>query len=409
MYLYSFLVIATPATWAHFGYIFTHSMTVHVMMIDFTVLTLLSAWLVVKDASARGMGLVSTPAGRWVLAVTMLVAPAVGPAVYLMVRPVSAEGRGIKSLCRDIASLLLLPAQWVQGLWQQQVGRSRVLRRSAEIHVGSNDAAAANRAAEVASAATVPLPSPLRLAARAAEEAVSNSWQRGCLLFGQWMARMRGGGATVASSDDAAGAELDVQRHDGGPAPPGEAGHTSETTGYTPAKAHRSFWQRQQQPSSPLGPSPSPVKARAPDGGLELLFSDNYDEYEADMSETSSDMTDDDLSDILTDGDDLFDDDLDTEEPGDREIGARTEIHHKEEQLDEDAPEVNDEQEDELFDAPPTTIRAAVDQRPANGATVGSSHGSRPAKEAALRKLAEIGLQEHPKLAATVAAGSIMH
>lgn len=127
------------------------------------------------------------------------------------------------------------------------------------------------------------------------------------------------------------------------------------------------------------------------------------------MSETSSDMTDDDLSDILTDGDDLYDDGLDNEEPGDHEIGARTEIHHDEEEpLDEDAPEVNDEEEDELFDAPPTTIRAAVDQGPVNGATVGSGYGSRPAKEAALRKLAEIGLQEHPKLAATVAAGSIM-
>jgi hypothetical protein len=139
---------------------------------------------------------------------------------------------------------------------------------------------------------------------------------------------------------------------------------------------------------------------------MELLFSNDYDEYEADISETSSDMSDDDLSDILTDSDDLGADDLDADEESGEAGGGAEDHHEDEEPLDEDAPEVQDEEEDELFDVPPATVRVVADQGLANGAAVGTTHGSRPAKEAALRKLAELGLQEHPKLAAT---GSSMH
>lgn len=196
------MAVATPATWAHFGYLFSHSMTVHVMLIDFAMLTLLSSWLVVRDASARGWGLVNTPAGRWILGLAVVLAPAVGPGVYLMIRPVAADGYGVRSLCKDAAALLLLPAQWVRGFLQRHGGSSRALRRSAEIHVGSSAAAAADRAAQVAAAAAVPLPSSLRLAARAVEGIVSDSWHRGWLWVGQRVARLRGGGAGGASTDD---------------------------------------------------------------------------------------------------------------------------------------------------------------------------------------------------------------
>jgi hypothetical protein len=140
-----------------------------------------------------------------------------------------------------------------------------------------------------------------------------------------------------------------------------------------------------------------------PTGGVELIFSDNYDEYDADIIETSSDMSDD-LTDILTDSDDMGDEDVDAEGLGQRAAGARvTKLQQEvEEPLDEDAPEVQDE-EDELFDVPPATVRVTGDQGLTNGtaAAVGG-HGSRPAKEAALRKLAELGMQEHPKLSAMV-------
>jgi hypothetical protein len=135
---------------------------------------------------------------------------------------------------------------------------------------------------------------------------------------------------------------------------------------------------------------------------VELVFSDNYDEYDADIIETSSDMSDD-LTDILTDSDDMGDEDVDAEGLGQRAAGARvTKLQQEvEEPLDEDAPEVQDEEEDELFDV--ATVRVTGDQGLINGtaAAVGG-HGSRPAKEAALRKLAELGMQEHPKLSAMV-------
>lgn len=86
---------ATPATWAHFGLLFRNSKAVHVMLIDLSLLTLMSPWLVVSDARARGVRFAHSTAGAVLLGLSMLAAPLVGPGVYLLLRPVTpAGGRG---------------------------------------------------------------------------------------------------------------------------------------------------------------------------------------------------------------------------------------------------------------------------------------------------------------------------
>lgn len=252
LYLYTLLPVATPATWAHFGYLIAHSLTVRIMLIDFSMLTLLSAWLVVRDASARGLGSASTPAGKWILGLAMVLAPAIGPGVYLLVRPVSLQGYSVQQMCKDVSSLLQSPASWVQGFGQQLLGRGRALAHFAEAR-GSDAAAAADhgahlagaavnraahcardaadrasdrvgaaadraayrtgvtaartsraahRAADVAAAAATPLPSALSSGAGAMSGWAQDTWSRGWLWVGQKVARLRGGGAAVASSDD---------------------------------------------------------------------------------------------------------------------------------------------------------------------------------------------------------------
>ena len=217
--LLSLCLAATPATWAHFGFLARHSRVIHVMLLDLTLLTLMSPWLVLTDARARGVKMAHTTAGAVLLGVSMLLAPLVGPGVYLMLRPVTpSQGSGYRGRGRRPASG---PLSWLSHLRQTMwpfrsaaaagvaqartapaaaKGRAargaRQLRHSAGAAMGQagSSAAAAGHtaAANVAAAAAVPLPSARQAegaAARAAGYATGAVW--GGLLRG-W-ARVRRG------------------------------------------------------------------------------------------------------------------------------------------------------------------------------------------------------------------------
>ena len=205
----------------------------------------------------------------------------------------------------------------------------------------------------------------------------------------------------------AAGAELDVD----GRAHPTPPGHTSASAGGTSGTpGHTSFWNR--QPRNPLGPGPSPVKARSPGGGMELLFNDDYDEYDADVTESNITSDDEDVSDLFGGEDDDDDDDeLDSEV----EVGTYgvVEVHGEDDQpADEDDPEVQEEEDDELFGEPvvlPAAAASSGGRGASSGAAAGASSGgssgrrtqrggSRGTKSVAVKRLSDLGVQEHPYL-----------
>ncbi|WIA17097.1 hypothetical protein OEZ85_013995 [Tetradesmus obliquus] len=266
---------SSAATWAQFGYLAFHSFSFHVMLLDFSLLTILSTWLVSKDAAARGWPIASTAAGRRFLQAAMLVTPVVGPGVYLMMRPVSREGG-------------VLRRGW--------------LRRGA-----------------AAAWAAVKYPFHLPSGGISGRSAAA-----GGVAAGGRVARLRGGGAPVDSGDEAAGDELDAMddtaprdhaAHDpqvqvyrifeGTDTTPGD---TADLAAYFGGVSNRLaklggllLPHVQQQggrrwlPGWELGPSAAPAKGKDDEAGTDmLLFSDEYDEYEYDFEASSSDEANDD-------------------------------------------------------------------------------------------------------------------
>lgn len=210
--LLALCLAATPATWAHFGFLFSHSKAIHVMVIDLSLLTLLSPFLVVNDARARGVRLAQTPAGAVLLGALVLAVPLVGPGVYLLLRPVTtsqglaARGRGFRGF-REQHWRDFVPS-WVSQFWPwarsvtpsgsqiraaatsakgrvarggRQLKHNAAAAAAAARHAGSSAAAAgsnaAHQAANVVSAAHVPLPSERQMhgAADAAAYAAGNA------------------------------------------------------------------------------------------------------------------------------------------------------------------------------------------------------------------------------------------
>lgn len=214
---------ASPATWAHLGFLLSHSKAVHVMALDLSLLTLMSPLLVVADAHARGVRLAQNPAGALLLGLAMLAVPLVGPGVYLLWRPVAgasqAEGTrvGLQSLSVWVSSLfgargrgenrLRAAAAAAQG---RAVRGGRQLRQgtaaaAAAAHQAGSSAVAAgsNAAANVVAAAQVPLTSEQQVgrgvgAAAAgtgfAAGAVAGSLQRGWARLKRGAVRFMSGG-----------------------------------------------------------------------------------------------------------------------------------------------------------------------------------------------------------------------
>lgn len=171
---------ATPATWAHFGFLFSHSKAIHVMLIDLTLLTLMSPWLVVADARARGVRFAQNPTGATLLGLAMLAVPMVGPGVYLLLRPITpGQGVGFSGRQRGRAVGAADVPSWLSHVWPfksvaaggSQVtaaaaaakGRAvRGARQLRDVTAGAGSSAAAagrSAAANVVAAASVPLPS----------------------------------------------------------------------------------------------------------------------------------------------------------------------------------------------------------------------------------------------------------
>uniref|UniRef100_A0A383WG64 Uncharacterized protein n=1 Tax=Tetradesmus obliquus TaxID=3088 RepID=A0A383WG64_TETOB len=223
---------SSAATWAQFGYLAFHSFSFHVMLLDFSLLTILSTWLVSKDAAARGWPIASTAAGRRFLQAAMLVTPVVGPGVYLMMRPVSREGgvlrrgwlrRGAAAAWAAVKYPFHLPSGGISGRSAAAGGvaaggvgssaaaagrpaHSTNTRRQYAARV-ANGGAAAHRsdiAEAVAHAAEVPLPAAgaAGAAVGAVQGLVQCVWSGGWSWLGQRVARLRGGGAPVDSGDE---------------------------------------------------------------------------------------------------------------------------------------------------------------------------------------------------------------
>jgi hypothetical protein len=176
--LLALCLAATPATWAHFGFLFSHSKAVHVMVLDLSLLTLTSPFLVVADARARGVRFAQSPAGAILLGAAMLAIPLVGPGVYLVMRPITTDkGLATRGRRAGFSRQGLWVPEWLSHLWPfhsvatptagqikaaantakgQVLRGGRQLRRNAAAAVataGSNAAAAATAAGSNAAAA----------------------------------------------------------------------------------------------------------------------------------------------------------------------------------------------------------------------------------------------------------------
>lgn len=170
---------ATPATWAHFGFLFSHSKAIHVMLIDLTLLTLMSPWLVVADARARGVAFAQNPTGAVLLGLAMLAVPMIGPGVYLLLRPITpGQGVGFSGRRGRAVGAADTPA-WLSHVWPFKsvtaggsqitaaaaAAKGRAVRGARQLRdttagAGSSAAAAGrSAAANVVAAASVPLPS----------------------------------------------------------------------------------------------------------------------------------------------------------------------------------------------------------------------------------------------------------
>jgi hypothetical protein len=221
--LLALCLAATPATWAHFGFLFSHSKAIHVMAIDLSLLTLMSPFLVVADARARGVRFAQSPAGAILLGLAMLAVPLVGPGVYLLVRPITTErglaargrhagfsrqGRWVPEWLSDIWRFhSVAPAGQIRAAAKTARGRvargGRQLRRNAAAGshaaaaavtaAGSNAAAAgSNVAANVVSAAQLPLPSEQQV-----QHAAHGAADSAAYAAGSAMGRIRGGWGRV--------------------------------------------------------------------------------------------------------------------------------------------------------------------------------------------------------------------
>ncbi|KAF6255144.1 hypothetical protein COO60DRAFT_1702968 [Scenedesmus sp. NREL 46B-D3] len=318
---------ASAATWAQFGYLASHSFSFHVMLLDFGLLTLLSAWLVPKDAAARGWAPAATPGGRRLLQALMLLTPAVGPGVYLLLRPLSREGgvlrrgwlrRGAAAAWAVVTYPFSLPTGGVGGRAAGAAAAGTARRPAHSTSSRSQAGGDAHRsdvAEAVAHAAEVPLPAAgaAGAAAGSAGHWLESAWSGAWSWLGQRVARLRGGGGPVASEDD--GAELDAM-DDGGVQIGGTAEgsgtthSTSAAAGYaaaTPATPspfaalslpklgalllpHVAQQGRRWQQGWALGPTEAPRKGKDDEDGTDmLLFSDEYDEFEYDFDASSSD------------------------------------------------------------------------------------------------------------------------
>lgn len=213
--LLALCLAATPATWAHFGFLFSHSRAIHVMTIDLSLLTLMSPFLVVTDARARGISVAQSLPGALLLGAAMLAVPMVGPGVYLLMRPVAggkrAFGSGFYQAVANRVGFRRIVPSWVsralggsgglraaarggavRGGRQLRHGAAAAARQagSSAVAAGSNAAAAARHAGSSAAAAG-------SNAAAAARHAGSNA---------ATAARQAGSSAAAAGSNAAAAA-----------------------------------------------------------------------------------------------------------------------------------------------------------------------------------------------------------
>jgi hypothetical protein len=228
------LVLASrPATWAQFGYLATQSWLVHVMLLDLFLLVAMAPWLVVKDAVVRSWWPVKHDSGKLVLGLTMLAVPVIGPAVYLLLRPICTEGPGLlEALWGSVSagsvslSSRVKPHFSTRGFWgmlQDTTSRhdhraaapagpcgGPVTGAAAAPGQSSTSIAAASAGltprqlpGAVEAVARVPLPSktenlvpsPVRGAVSSVVAVVQDSWH----WLGLKIAAARGGGAPVAA------------------------------------------------------------------------------------------------------------------------------------------------------------------------------------------------------------------
>lgn len=196
-----------PVTWAHYGYLYRHSLAVHVMTIDLTLLTLMSPFLVVADARARGVRFARSAGGMLGLGLAMLGIPWVGPGVYLLLRTItphsgsSSRRRGVgggaggsirgwfnqlvgrashflsswKSVT-SAAGTAQAAAEGVQeGVRTAATRGSRQLRHNTAAAVNAAAAGSSAAAANVAAAAAVPLPADAAATAGGVAAAVGSA------------------------------------------------------------------------------------------------------------------------------------------------------------------------------------------------------------------------------------------
>eukprot|EP00775_Hariotina_reticulata_P013417 gene13417-13545_t len=349
---------SNSATWAQFGYLATQSWLVHVMLLDLCLLVAMAPWLVVKDAIARSWWAVKHDSGKLMLGLTMLAAPVIGPAVYLLLRPICTEGPGVWEALRGsvVASSLNpsnrespLPSK--RRLWgtaQNPPGRhsSRAAAPAGPYDGPVTGAAAAGQSSssiaaasagltpwqlpgDVDAAASVPLPSrvenvvpsAVRGAVSSMEAVVKDGWH----WLGHKIAAARGGGAPVAAPGEAAGDELDTNGADGG-----VSGTTSmhHSGGADDVGGNSKFL----GPAS-LGLYPQPVWHNLADGGCELQFDDYYEEDDFDFATDVFTEEEDYIDEVglwedsdAEDSEEEDDDDVDHEHRGKDDDGGRAAV-----------------------------------------------------------------------------------
>lgn len=252
---------ATPATWAHFGFLASRSWLLHAMMADLVLLALLSACLVVADARARRAPLACSAAGACLLGAAMLALPGVGPGLYLLGRPAADAGRP------EARARAGTGAGWLAR------AAGALKRRAA--------AASGGAAQQVAAAAVVPLPGERR--ARLARAAVGTARAGAAALrsLGGGLLWLLTGGyphlARAARTGSADETFVDFPEGGGGAAAGGQ--HAAPPRLFARAPA--------------LGPAAALATAtQGGDDGVQLLFAPAYDEAEADEASSGGDDDD---------------------------------------------------------------------------------------------------------------------
>lgn len=199
-------------------------------------------------------------------------------------------------------------------------------------------------------------------------------------------------GAAVTSVT-VAGDELDINGTDGGVSDNTPGPRTHHSLPFGSFFHHQQTAAEQQQNPWPLGPTPSPIKCRdAALGGRQgpevFLFSDDYDEYEFDFDQETTSDGEDEEEEEESSGGELADSSSEdgVSEGDDQDVGV----------LDSDDLLTGEDDEEEQ------DVGAAQLSGGSGGWVPGGSAGSRPAKDAAMKLLGELGQQEHPRLASQV-------